>query len=262
MLRPTPLKPADPDPTSRPNSRPARRPRPRVALLGLALAALFAAGCAADRAPPPRESSVSPDINAPYLRGVDVDEWIERFEAAGREIFDLRDAIIVAAGIEPDMDVADVGAGTGLLTVLMAERVGPGGSVVAVDIVPEFVHHIRRRADAQGLHNVHPHLGSERSVKLPTNSVDLVFVCDTYHHFEYPLNMVDSIWRALRDDGELVVIDFRRVEGESSDWVMGHVRAGQEVFTLEIESMGFELIEEIDLLEQNYMLRFRKTSAP
>jgi predicted methyltransferase len=67
-----------------------------------------------------------------------------------------------------------------------------------------------------------------------------------------------SLHRALRANGEVVLVDFKRVPGQSSDWSLNHVRAGQEVFTAEIEAAGFKQTEQIDLLKDNYVLRFRK----
>jgi predicted methyltransferase len=90
--------------------------------------------------------------------------------------------------------------------------------------------------------------------------VDVAFVCDTYHHFEYPFTTLASIHAALRPGGELIIVDFKRIEGESREWVMDHVRAGQDEVTNEVTSAGFERVEElkVDGLEENYMLRFRK----
>ncbi|MCA9205530.1 MAG: methyltransferase type 11, partial [Planctomycetales bacterium] len=83
-------------------------------------------------------------------------------------------------------------------------------------------------------------------------------ICDTYHHFEFPHKTMSSIHRALRPGGTVVLIDFERVEGESSDWILGHVRAGQEVFEKEVAEAGFEKIDERDLLKDNYFTRFKK----
>jgi hypothetical protein len=58
-----------------------------------------------------------------------------------------------------------------------------------------------------------------------------------------------------------VLIDNVRIQGKSSDFVMGHVRAGQEVFSQEIVDAGFKQIEEKkDLLKESYLLRFEKVS--
>ena len=103
-------------------------------------------------------------------------------------------------------------------------------------------------------------LCSDRSVHLPPDSIDLAFVCDTYHHFEYPPATLASIRRALKPTGTLVVVDFERIPGKSREFILGHVRAGKEVFTREIVDAGFILMGEVDmpLLEENYLLRFRK----
>jgi predicted methyltransferase len=89
--------------------------------------------------------------------------------------------------------------------------------------------------------------------------VDLVFVCDTYHHFEYPYRTLATIHRALKPGGRLVVIDFRRIPGKSREWVLGHVRAGQDVVEKEIAEAGFRKVGETkDLLDENYLVRFEK----
>ena len=72
---------------------------------------------------------------------------------------------------------------------------------------------------------------------------------------------MESIHRALRPGGTLVLIDFHRIEGVSSDWVLNHVRAGQDIVKEEVTSGGFEFVEFVDVLKENYFLRFRKPSA-
>lgn len=212
---------------------------------------------AAPAAPP--EASVRPGANTEYLKAdLEVRPWIERFERGGREIYDKRTAILRATGVRPGMNVADVGAGTGLFTMLFADAVGGDGRVYAVDIVPKFLAHIDDRARKKGLANITTVLGSERSISLPESSVDLIFLCDAYHHFEYPRSMNASLWKALRPGGRLVLIDFERVPGRSAQWILDHVRAGKEVFSAELAAAGFEEEGEVPLLEENYILRFRK----
>ncbi len=97
-------------------------------------------------------------------------------------------------------------------------------------------------------------------MELPQGSIDVAFLCDVYHHFEYPQSTLASIHRALREDGEIFLVDFKREPGVTSDWSVEHVRAGMEEFAREIEEAGFEKIEQdTDLMEENYILRFRKT---
>lgn len=209
------------------------------------------------------EQSVKPGINAEYdntKSETDVEKWVGRFEREGREVYAQRAAIVAAMGLRDGQVVADVGAGTGSYTELFSKAVGPAGKVYAEDIVPAFLEHIQAKANELGLDNVQTVLGTEKSIELPADSVDVVFVCDTYHHFEYPQEMLASIHRALRPGGQLVIVDFKRVEGESREWVMNHVRAGQDVVTNEVTSADFEFVEAIpvDGLTENYLLWFRK----
>ncbi len=207
-----------------------------------------------------QDVSVKPGINDKFLDpALKVDEWTQKFETESREIFHLRERIIQNTGLKPGMMVADIGAGTGLFTLPFARAVGSEGKVFAVDIAKNFLDHIKSRADKAALANVETVLCTERSVELPASSIDLAFICDVYHHFEYPQASLASLHRALKPGGEIVLIDFKRIPGESSDFVMGHVRAGQDVFEAEMTAAGFEKIGEIkDVLKENYFVRFRR----
>ena len=202
--------------------------------------------------------SVRPGINQPFEK-LDVPQFLERFEREGRDIYDRREEIVKACNLKPGMAVADVGAGTGLLTRMFSPLVGQQGKVYAVDIAADFIKHIERTAKEQKLTNIVGVVCRADSVNLPPESIDLAFICDTYHHFEFPEKTMRSIHAALRPGGQVVLIDFHRIEGKSSEWVLGHVRAGQEVFTREIEACGFAQVEEKkDLLKESYFVRFEK----
>ena len=223
----------------------------------LSLPALLAAvSCTA---PQHATESVKPGINDSFLSATSADGFVERFETESREIAAHRDDIVAAVGLREGQAVADVGAGTGLFMEPFAQAVGPSGRVYAVDLAPAMVRHLLQRKRRLGIEQVQVVECTEDSVELPANSVDVVFVCDTYHHFEYPRATLASIHAALRPGGELVVVDFHRIEGVSRPWLLEHVRAGEEVFTAEIEDAGFERVQRRDdLLEENYFLRFRK----
>ena len=208
-----------------------------------------------------QEKSVRPGINKPF-ENPDVKEYVGKFEVESREVYAKRKEIVAACGIKPGLAVADVGAGTGLFTRLFVREVGPRGKVYAVDIAPKFVEYVEKTCKEAGLRNVQGVVCTPTSAKLPDNSVDLVFICDTYHHFEFPQRTLASLHRALRPGGRLVLVDFQRIPGKSSEWVLGHVRAGQEVFTREIEEAGFKIVGEEKFLEENYLVRFAKEEAP
>jgi cytochrome c peroxidase len=208
-----------------------------------------------------QEKSVNPGVNKSF-QSPDVEQFVSRFEREGRDAYDHRHEIIKAIGLKPGMVVADVGAGTGLFTRLFSPRVGMDGQVIAVDIAEKFVKHVEQTAHEAGLKNVIGVVCLPDSVNLPAESIDLAFICDTFHHFEFPTRTMQTIRQALKPDGQVVLIDFHRVEGASREWIMGHVRAGQEVFTKEIVDAGFEQVEEKkDILKESYFVRFKKDAT-
>jgi predicted methyltransferase len=207
-----------------------------------------------------QDASVKPGINDKFLDPkLNVEEWTKKFETESREIFHQREKIVAAAGLKPGMVMADIGAGTGLFTLRFARAVGEKGKVYAVEIAKNFLEHIKARASKASASNVQTILCTERSVELPEASIDLAFICDVYHHFEFPSASLATLHKALKPGGELVLIDFKRIPGESSDFIMGHVRAGQEVFEAEVIAAGFVKVDEVkDLLKENYFVKFRR----
>jgi ubiquinone/menaquinone biosynthesis C-methylase UbiE len=203
-----------------------------------------------------QEDSVNPGINERFMKG-DAEDWVGRFERDNREIYTRRDEIVAVLGLQPGMDVADIGAGSGFFTLLFAEQVGPDGIVYALDIAENFVEHIGERARAVGLTNVKGIVNPADSTGLEPASVDVVFLAHTYHHFEFPYRMLESIRSALRTDGTVVLVEFERVEGVSPKFVLNMVRAGKGVFTDEFRNAGFELVEEVPFSEKDYILKFR-----
>lgn len=211
--------------------------------------------------PAAEEASVKPGINEPYLAAdLDVAQYVERFEGESREIARAAGAIAACCGVGPGTELADVGAGTGLFEPIFSAAAGPDGRVYAADLAEPFLARLAERAAAEGWQNVEVVRCTERSAGLAKRSVDVVFICDTYHHFEYPQSTLASIRSALRPGGLLVVVDFERIEGVSSEWLLGHVRAGKEVFMAEIEEAGFHFLDEpaVPGLAENYLLRFRR----
>jgi ubiquinone/menaquinone biosynthesis C-methylase UbiE len=220
--------------------------RPHAALAFLFLAApLFA------------QQGASPAINRPYVVDTDVARWNRSFESERREVYVKRDAIVAASGVKPGMAVADIGAGTGLFTLLFADAVKPNGSVVAVDISPAFVEYIRETAKKRRMRNVTAVVGSGTDVGLPEASVDLAYLSDVYHHFEHPAETLASIRKALKPGGRMVVVDYERIPGVTSKERIEHVRVDKPTAIREIESAGFKLVEEKKLMRDNYFVVFQ-----
>jgi ubiquinone/menaquinone biosynthesis C-methylase UbiE len=237
------------------------RVHPRIRLSIVVLGVVTFTAVAVSQQDKDDAQSVRPGINDNFLNAdLDVSQWLGRFEVESREVYASRERVLDACDIRHGQTIADIGAGTGFYSRLFSEAVGADGWVYAVDIAPRFLQHITHRARDDGVRNLTAVLCSDRSVNLPSNSIDVAFICDTYHHFEYPSETLASLHRALKVGGTLIVIDFERIPGESREFIINHVRAGKDVFQREIERSGFQFVDEVTIptFNENYFLRFRK----
>ena len=238
-------------------------PQPRSILaLGVTTAAALAVGLATEgRGQSATKSAPTTDpsaINRPFAKA-DAKEYVKKFESESREVYQARGAIVGAMGLKPGMDVADLGAGTGLFTRLIADAVGPSGRVYAVDVSEPFLKHIEEQAKASGRSQIRTVRASQEATNLKPGSVDLVFVCDVYHHLEHPSKTLASVRQALRPGGALVLVEFDR-EASEDGFVRKHVRAGKAAFLDEIRAAGFKPVDSPapPTLKENFFQRFVK----
>lgn len=242
-------------------------PHATVSLLALA----FAIACApAGDAPEPAEpdgpataGSTEPilaDPNERYGTAEGREAAIGAFENPERESYQMTPEIMEALALEPGMVVADIGAGTGYFSRELAARVAPGGKVLAVDVVAEFLDDLEKRAAEAGIDNIDTILSSETDPMLPVGGVDLVFAGDAYHHFGDPTPMLEGMRAALRPGGRMAIVDWKRqanpaFERSGLNWEE-HIRLGEQGTIDEITAHGFKLVETHDFLEWQFFLIF------
>lgn len=232
---------------------PPRFRRAVLCLIGLSTAAGSAYGQEAHKGHSPAE------MNRQFVRpDLDVREFIRRFESESRDIYVAREKIVDAVGLRPGMAVADIGAGTGLFTWRFAEQVGPKGTVYAVEIAPAFLRYIDEQSRERHVDNVKTVRSTQESTNLAPGSIDVAFVCATYHHFERPEKVLASIHRALRPGGRLVLIDFDPRE-DSSEFVRKHARGPKDVVCREVCAAGFAQVptKPSVSLKDNFMAVFQ-----
>ena len=173
----------------------------RVVGLLVALVLVLAVALSAQQRHP-----VSGRVIAPVM-GVGGAAWLERPE---RESEEAPSRAIEALELTPGMVVADVGAGSGYYTQRMARKVGPSGRVFATDIQAGMLDILKRRMSAEGIANVVPVLGAPDDPRLPAGSLDLALMVDVYHELAAPQVFVRRLRDALKPDGRLVLIEFRK----------------------------------------------------
>jgi ubiquinone/menaquinone biosynthesis C-methylase UbiE len=206
-----------------------------------------------------QEESVAPGINKSFNDNPDINRYETIFEGESRSIFVNRREIVKTLGLKKGMAVGDIGAGTGFFSLLFADEVGEKGKVYAVDIAQNFIDHIEKSAKENDKTNVEAILCTDRSVKLPENSIDVAFICDVYHHFEYPYDSLASIHKALKPGGTLIIVDFRRIEGVSKEWTLNHVRCTIGDVIDECQKSGFDFQKKFDLdMPDQYVIQFKK----
>jgi len=147
--------------------------------------------------------------------------------------------------------VADVGAGVGYMTLRMAKRVGPSGKVYANDIQPEMLSELQSNAAKANLSNIKTVLGTRSDAKLPAGQIDLILLVDVYHEFSQPQKMLQSLHDALKPDGRLVLLEYRK-EDPSIPIRPEHKMSIQEV-KIELEAEGFRLDKVIETLPRQHI---------
>lgn len=205
--------------------------------------------------------SVKPGINKRFKDPeMDVDKARKTFEGESREIFVQRARIARTLPLAKGESVADIGSGTGLFLPFFTKGVGEAGKVYAVEIAPRFIDHLKALASKKGWSQVQTVFCTDKSTKLSADSVDAAFICDTYHHFEYPRSTLASLHRAMKPGGRLVIVDFERIPGKSRKWVLGHVRCNKETVIREVTAAGFTYVDEVEVpgVVENYVIRFRR----
>jgi len=182
--------------------------------------------------------------------------WLDRSE---RESEEKPDVALDALDLKPGMTVADVGAGTGYMSLRMARRVGPNGKVYANDLQPEMLQKLRTNSQRAKLTNVETVLGTDTDPRLPANTMDLVLLVDVYHEFSHPQIMLDKIRESLKPDGRLVLLEYRK-EDPAVPIRPEHKMSVAEVKT-EVEPEGYKLDQVIEKLPRQHIIIFRKTAA-
>lgn len=184
-------------------------------------------------------------------------DWLTRPE---RDAEEQPDRVVRELKIAPGSTVADLGAGVGYFTWRLAGAVGPAGKVIAVDIQPGMIERLRRNLAKRGITNVEPVLGSEEDPKLAPNSVDLVLLVDVYHELQKPEQTMARVRRALRPDGRLVLIEYRKEDADIPIHPLHKMTVGE--MRQEIEPIGFQFYELLDFLPTQHIVVFKPLPEP
>jgi ubiquinone/menaquinone biosynthesis C-methylase UbiE len=215
--------------------------------VGALVAVLFTAVLAAQA---PGTHPISGRRFAPVM-GYQGADWLERTERVDEE---EPDVALKALRIPIGASVADIGAGSGYITVRLSKLVGPAGSVYANDVQPQMLELLRRRLEKEKITNVTLVQGLVDDPKLAPASVDLQIMVDVYHEFSQPQAMLRRLREALKPGGRLVLLEYRK-EDPSIPIRPEHKMSVAEA-KMEVEAEGFALARVDESLPRQHILIF------
>lgn len=209
---------------------------------------------------PQADSQVAQKANEEYRTAVARRKAASEMEHPVRKSIERTGDLVTSLGIQRGDVIADIGTGVGYLLPYLIAATGETGHVVAEDIHSDFVESVRQKIAQHSWKNVTPVLGTEKDPTLKPASLDLALVLDTYHHLDYPREMLAKLRHAIKPEGRLIIVDFyrsRKHPGATDADLKSHVRADRDEVVLEVKAQGFRLERTFDHLPHEYVLIFR-----
>ena len=185
----------------------------------------------------------------------DAQTYISMLENPQRDAEQKPEEVIKSLNIKKGDFIADIGAGSGYFAFRFARHVGASGRIYAVDINPDMILHLNRHIRDTGINNVATVLSEANDPLLSANSIDLFFVCNTWHHISDQSRYLTLMRKILKPGGRIVIVDYKKEElpvGPPPDMKM----AREEVIN-GMQAAGFRLSREHSFLPYQYFLEFR-----
>ncbi len=216
-----------------------------IVSLSAVLVLLFAfVGCA-------HENEHQP--SATQQRFDDIDLWVKMFEDPERDQWQRPAEVVKAMKLNAGDVVADIGAGTGYFTRRFAVAVGPVGRAIGLDIEQSMVTYMQEDAARLKLKNYEARVVRTDDPELAPMSVDVIFLCNTYHHIENRAAYFSKVFHSLKPDGRIVIVDFYK---DSSIGPPRDHKMAKDIVVKEMSRAGYTQIASHTLLEHQYFLEF------
>lgn len=185
----------------------------------------------------------------------DIQKWVEIFESPDRAEWQKPDEVVQRMNLKSGDIVVDIGAGTGYFTRLFAKAVGTQGKAIGLDIEASMVEYMKEDARKLSLKNYEARVVKPDDPELAAKSVDVIFICNTYHHIEDRGNYLKRLAAALKPNGRIVIVDFYKKPLPVGPRSLAHKISEEEV-KKEFLKAGYRLIRSLDFLPYQYFLEF------
>ena len=177
--------------------------------------------------------------------------WLIR---ANRENEERCSVMLANLGVKRGMTVCDMGCGNGFYALQIAKMVGPRGNVLCVDIQPEMLRLLQKRAEKLEVTNYQPILGKLHDPRLPARKVDLILCVDVYHEFSHPRQMLAVMRESLAPGGMIVLLEYREEDLKVPIKPLHEMSKAQ--IMKEMPANGFKLVKEFNKLPWQHMMFF------
>ena len=183
--------------------------------------------------------------------------WLERTEREEEERLSL---MVKSLKLKPGMIVADIGAGSGVISLLIADQIGADGKVLAVDIQDEMLARLKANCEKRGITNVVGVKGTVKSPNLKPESVDLIIMVDVYHEFDHPYEMTLELSKSLKEGGRIVWVEYR-LEDETVPIKLIHKMSQKQVKKeAGLPEFNLKFKETIGVLPWQHMVFFERST--
>ena len=162
--------------------------------------------------------------------------------------------MVESLGLKEGDVVADIGCGSGVISKLMARKVGDSGRVMAVDVQDEMLNRLKENLDKEGIENVIPVKGTQKTTNLKPNSVDLAIMVDVYHEFEFPFEMLKAISDTLKPGGRVCFVEYRKEDPKVQIKLVHKMTEKQVIKEASQDGLNLKHKETIGVLPQQHMV--------
>jgi ubiquinone/menaquinone biosynthesis C-methylase UbiE len=190
----------------------------------------------------------------------DIKQYLEHLDSSERDKDQKPLLVIEALGLKPGMAVADLGSGSGYFTRRFVEAVTETGKVYAVDVEQEMLAYVK-----ESIEHLHIPFTAEfilaqpDNPKLPMDSVDLIFLCNVFHHLDDRPIYFSNVKSALKAGGRVAIIDFYHDERSGNVGFPKRHLIPRETVVAEMVQAGYTLTREHGFLPRQYFLEFAAT---
>ena len=182
-------------------------------------------------------------------------DWLERDTRQQEERLTL---LIRSLDLKPGQVVADIGAGSGVITMMMADQLLPDGRVMAVDIQDAMLRRLQARCQAAGITNVKPVRGTAKSPSLEPSTIDLAIMVDVYHEFQFPREMMLEISKSMKPGGRVALVEYRKEDATVPIKLLHKMTEAQVKREIQQPEFHLEWTETIDVLPWQHIVLFTK----